>query len=115
MEMYALSGAAVVAMVGVKVNVLVGGVVAAPMLVGKGVLLAVEEAITGVAEALVTPITTGVPVNMEGVGVNGRKGVGGLYGKGWMTQPLHEDNRNVIRIAGMIFFISSPLRLFYPC
>ena len=42
------------------------------------VLVAME--ILGVADA--TPITTGVGVNMDGVGVAGRNGVGGLPGNG---------------------------------
>lgn len=36
----------------------------------------------GVADALVTPITIGVAVNMDGVGVKGMNGVGGLPGNG---------------------------------
>jgi hypothetical protein len=41
-----------------------------------GMVVAVET--SGVADALVTLITTGVAVNMEGVGVKGMNGVGGL-------------------------------------
>ena len=51
-------------------GVLVGGDV--------NVLVAIE--ILGVADA--TPITMGVGVNMDGVGVAGRNGVGGLPGNG---------------------------------
>lgn len=36
----------------------------------------------GVADALVTPITTGVAVSIDGVGVKGMNGVGGLPGNG---------------------------------
>lgn len=43
-----------------------------------GMVVAVE--MFGVADA--TPITTGVGVNMGGVGVAGRNGVGGLPGNG---------------------------------
>lgn len=39
-------------------------------------IIIVAVAIPGVADALVTPITTGVGVKMDGVGVEGRKGVG---------------------------------------
>lgn len=48
------------------------------VLVGK--VVAVE--MLGVADALVTPITTGVAVNTDGVDVKGRNGVGGLPGNG---------------------------------
>jgi hypothetical protein len=51
--------------------VLVGRIVAIAMGVGVGTF--------GVA---VGPITTGVAVNMAGVRVAGRKGVGGLLGRG---------------------------------
>jgi hypothetical protein len=76
------------------------------------IVVAVGVAIPGVADALVTPITTGVGVKMEGVGVAGRKGVG--PGKGWMIQPLHDDNRSVNKIERVIFCIFSPLCSFYP-
>ena len=76
-------------------KVLVGAVVA----VGK----------LGVAEALVTPITTGVAVTMDGVEVGGRNGVGGLPGKGWITHPLHELIKTAAKIAGTSLFILSPL------
>lgn len=45
-----------------------------------GMVVAVNK--FGVAEALDTPITTGVAVNTDGVGVKGRNGVGGLPGNG---------------------------------
>lgn len=45
-----------------------------------GIIVAVGT--FGVADALVTPITTGVAVNMDGVDVKGRNGVGGLPGNG---------------------------------
>jgi len=48
--------------------------------VGCGVNVWVAREILGVADA--TPITTGVGVNMDGVDVGGRNGVGGLPGKG---------------------------------
>ena len=48
--------------------------------VGSEVNVLVAMEIPGVADA--TPITTGVGVNMDGVGVAGRNGVGGLPGKG---------------------------------
>ena len=48
--------------------------------VGSGVNVWVAMEILGVADA--TPITAGVGVNMDGVYVGGRNGVGGLPGKG---------------------------------
>jgi len=80
-ETDALPGMPGVMTVGVKVKV-GGTTVAAPVFVGKGVVLAVDVNTTGVEEALVTPMITGVAVKIDGVGVKGRKGVGGLYGKG---------------------------------
>jgi hypothetical protein len=71
----------------------------------------VAMAICGVGVALATPITTGVAVNIDGVFVRGRKGVGGLKGPGWITQPLQDATKSVestTRITGMVFFISSP-------
>jgi hypothetical protein len=53
-------------------------------------------------------ITTGVAVTIEGVFVGGRKGVGGLNGPGWITQPLHEVVSSNSRIVKMDLFISSP-------
>jgi len=76
------------------------------------IVVAVGVAIPGVADALVTPITTGVGVKMDGVGVEGRKGVG--PGRGWMIQPLHDDNKSVNKIDRVIFCIFSPLYSFYP-
>ena len=76
------------------------------------IVVAVGVAMPGVADALVTPITTGVGVKMDGVGVEGRKGVG--PGKGLMIQPLHDDNRSVKKIDRVIFCIFSPLCSFYP-
>ena len=49
---------------------------------GVSVLTGVDVNTTGVAEALVTPMMTGVWVKMEGVGVKGINGVGGLLGSG---------------------------------
>jgi len=62
------------------VAVNVGGLVK----VGKGVFVinGVDVNTTGVDEALVTPMMTGVWVWIEGIGVNGRNGVGGLLGNG---------------------------------
>lgn len=71
-----------------------------------GMVVAVET--FGVADALVTPITTGVAVNTDGVGVKGRNGVGGLPGNGCMTQPLHEVSKIANKIVGTILFIFSP-------
>ena len=48
--------------------------------VGRGVNVGVAMEILGVADA--PPITTGVGVNMDGVDVGGRNGVGGLPGNG---------------------------------
>jgi len=47
--------------------------------------------------------TIGVAVNIEGVRVGGRKGVGPP--PGWMIQPLHADNINVMGIISMEHFI----------
>lgn len=73
------------------INVFVGAVVAVEMF--------------GVADTLVTPITTGVAVNIDGVGVEGKKGVGGFPGKGWMIQPLHEVSKTANRNVGTVLFI----------
>jgi hypothetical protein len=54
-----------------------------------------------------TPITTGVGVKMNGVGVAGRKGVG--PGNGWIIQPPQDVNRSVSRIGRKSLFIFSPL------
>ena len=50
------------------------------MFVCSGVKLCVAIEILGVADA--THVKTGVGVNMDGVAVGGRNGVGGLPGKG---------------------------------
>ena len=76
------------------------------------IIVAVGVAIPGVADALVTPITTRVGVKMDGVGVAGRKGVG--PGRGWMIQPLHDDNISVNKTDRVIFCIFSPLCSLYP-
>lgn len=91
---------------GGPVNVRVGVSGLAGMRVFVGMVVAVG--IFGVADALVTPITTGVEVNMDGVGVRGRNGVGALPGNGWITQPLHEVSKTVSKIVGTILFIFSP-------
>jgi len=70
-----------------------------------GRLVDVENWTVGVVLA---PITTAVAVKMEGVFVGGRKGVGGLNGPGWSTQPLQDASKNAVRIAGITFIISSP-------
>jgi len=57
--------------VGVSVLIEIGAFVFVGMIAG-----IVEVGTAGVAEALVTPITTGVGVKMDGVGVAGRNGVG---------------------------------------
>ena len=72
-----------------------------------GMFVAVER--FGVADALVTPITTGVAVSMDGVGVKGMNGVGGLPGNGRITQPLHEVSKTASKIMGTILFILSLL------
>ena len=76
------------------------------------VAVAVEVAMMGVGDALATPITTGVAVNIEGVCVIGKNGVGPCGG--WTTQPPQADMRNTNRNTGMSFFIFSPLVLLYP-
>src|SRR5215213_28193 len=68
-------------------------------------LVAVENWTVGVGLA---PITTGVAVRIDGVFVGGRKGVGGLNGPGWSTQPLQDATKNIARMTGITFFISSP-------
>ena len=50
--------------------------------VGNAVTLGVNVLMSGVADALVTPITTGVGVKIFGTCVYGKKGVGGLPGSG---------------------------------
>jgi hypothetical protein len=99
-------GIAVSVGVGVDVSVFVG------IVDGWFVFVAVkvEVAISGVEVA--TPITTGVDVNIDGVGVEGRKGVG--PGRGWITQPLQDDNRSIRRIGRINFFIFCPLCSLYP-
>ena len=67
--------------------------------------IGVDVAITGVKVG--TPITTGVGVNMDGVEVEGRKGVG--PGNGWMIQPPQDVNRSANKIGRVSFFILSPL------
>jgi hypothetical protein len=103
---------AVVGVLIVLVGVYDGVSVIKFVIVGNGVLLGVVVAIAGVAEALVTPMITGVAVKMDGVTVETRNGVG--MGRGWTTQPLQAESKRISRSAGMIFFISSPLRALYP-
>jgi hypothetical protein len=54
-------------------------------------------------------ITTGVAVKMDGVFVGGRNGVGGLKGPGWITQPLQDAKRSIIRIMRVVFHFFSYL------
>jgi len=89
--------------VGAAVGVSVSVDIVTFVLVGMTAL--VDVATAGVADA--TPITTGVGVKTDGVGVEGRKGVG--PGRGWMIQPLQDDNRNADKIGRTNFFIFSPL------
>lgn len=63
--------------VGVSVKTVAVGVTDA-----KGVTLGVSVLMIGVAVNVVTPITTGVAVKTNGGCVTGRKGVGGLPGRG---------------------------------
>ena len=79
----------------VNVGVEIARPVAVAVIVGVGdgapVELAVAVGTNGVDEALVTPITAGVGVKMDGVKVAGKKGVG----PGWITQPPQAD-RNIM-------------------
>jgi hypothetical protein len=65
---------------GLLVHVKIG--VLEMIMLGVFVALKVAVEILGVAEALVTPMTTGVAVNIDGEDVGGRNGVGGLPGNG---------------------------------
>jgi hypothetical protein len=100
----------VTAAVSVIAGVFDAGNVGLFVLVGTGVNVAitVDVDMTGVDDALVTPMMTGVWVYTNGVGVKGRNGVGGLLGNGWMTQPLQDASVSIKRIVGISFFISSP-------
>jgi hypothetical protein len=69
--------------------------------------IGVDVAICGVDVAL-APMMTGVAVKMDGVLVGGKNGVGGLNGPGWIPQPLQDAVISSNRIAGIVFFISSP-------
>lgn len=73
-----------------------------------GVTLGVSVLTFGVGEAVKTPITTGVAVKTDGCCVNGKNGVGGLPGKGWMIQPLHDASKSAIKMKGVTRFILSP-------
>jgi len=44
---------------------------------------------------------------MDGVGDEGRKGVG--LGSGWRIQPLQPESKNANNVMGIILFIFSPL------
>jgi hypothetical protein len=86
---------------GVSEGMSVGAVVA--VMKGIGVDVGI------VAEAVrLAAMMTGVAVWIEGVFVGGRKGVGGLAGPGWITQPLQDASKSIDRIVKMFFFISSP-------
>jgi len=88
---------------GEGVNVTVFVMMGALVLVGKNVLVGVtvQAVMTGVD--VYTPITTGAGVNTDGVGVDGKNGVG--PGNGWMVQPLQDESTNINIIVGMNFFI----------
>lgn len=89
----------------VSSGVLDGSKVGAGVAVIKGI--GVNVGTCGVDVALAAT-TSGVAVKMDGVGVEGRNGVGGLKGPGWITQPLHDAKRSIIRIMRVVFFMSSP-------
>ena len=89
------------------VSVIVGVSELTGMSVFVGMFVEVET--FGVADALVTPITIGVAVNIDGVGVKGMNGVGGFPGNGCITQPLQEVSKTANKIMGTILFIFSPL------
>jgi len=80
-----------------------GGLVRVAAGIGVSVSVDMTTVVVGVAGILVTPITTGVGVNMDGVGVEGRNGVG--PGSGWMIQPLQDVNIHANRIGRISFFI----------
>ena len=86
-------------------GVLDGSEVRVVVAVMKGI--GVNVGTCGVDVALAA-ITTGVAEKMDGVFVGGKNGVGGLNGPGWITQPLQDAKRSIIRIMRVIFFISSP-------
>lgn len=97
------------------VDVVVGVEVAACAVfvsVTNGVMLGVRAMTFGVGEAVRvgTPITTGVAVKTDGCCVDGKNGVGGLPGRGWMIQPLHEASKSAIKMKGVARFIFSPPR-----
>jgi len=74
------------------------------IVVGAFVFVGIAVAMNGVEVA--TPMIAGVGVNMYGVGVGGRNGVG--PGMGWIIQPLQDDNRSMNTIEGIRRFIFSP-------
>lgn len=89
-----------------------GGLVRVDTGIGISVLVDMTAVVVDVASTLVTPITTGVGVNIDGVGVDGRNGVG--PGRGCMIQPLQDVNRYAKRTGTISFFIFSPLASLYP-
>jgi hypothetical protein len=97
--------------VGGLVSVAAGVDVSVVVDIGKVVDVAIA-ALVGVTGTLVTPITTGVGVNMDGVGVDGKNGVG--PGRGCIIQPLQDVNKNANRIGRIFFFIFTPPSHFIP-
>jgi hypothetical protein len=88
----------------------VGGLVRVAAGIGVSVLVAIGTFVLvgmiAVDVKVATPITTGVGVNIDGVGVDGRNGVG--PGRGCMTQPLQDVNIYAKRTGKISFFIFSP-------
>jgi hypothetical protein len=86
------------------------GVVAGGVFVedGIGVLLVLAEVGgIGVTDVFVTPIITGVGLEITGVLVGRTKGVGGLLGSGCTTQPSQDVMVSKIRNNVINLFISS--------
>ena len=96
--------------VGRLVNVAAGVDVSVAVDIGKVVDVEIA-ALVGVTGTLVTPITTGVGVNMDGVGVDGKKGVG--PGRGCIIQPLQDVSIHASRIGRIFFFIFYSSESFY--
>ncbi len=93
------------------VNVAAGVDVSVAVDMGKAVDVEIA-ALVGVTDTLVTPITTGVGVNMDGVGVDGKKGVG--PGRDCIIQPLQDVSMHASRIGRIFFLIFTPLSHFIP-
>ena len=96
--------------VGRLVGAVVGVDVSVAVDVGKFVDVEIA-ALVDVTGTLVTPITTGVGVNMDGVGVDGKKGVG--PGRGCIIQPLQDVSIHARRIGRIFFFIFYSSESFY--